>query len=218
MIHYDLVIATPGGSFKQEYVESLVRTMDWASEGGMRVQWLNKVSSFVPSARELTATNTFVHNWDTNTIGSGEFTYTWLLWIDSDVSWNPEDIERLMNHDLDVVGGVYRTNQDGTIAVAFDNGSGLPRKVNEVELILEEDPIEVWGIGFGFLLVKHGVMETMKRPWFEIEKIRWPEHDFDTNVGEDYSWCIRARRAGFKVMVDPKVKVGHTKETIFQVR
>jgi len=62
------------------------------------------------------------------------------------------------------------------------------------------------------------VFEKMDRPWFEIEKIRWPEHSFDTNVGEDYSWCIRARRAGFKVMVDPKVKLGHTKETVFQVR
>jgi GT2 family glycosyltransferase len=123
-----------------------------------------------------------------------------------------------MEHELDVVGGLYRTNPDGTVAVAFDNGSGLPRKVNEVDFVMEDEPVEVWGIGFGFVLMKHGVFEKMDRPWFEIEKIRWPEHSFDTNVGEDYSWCMRARRAGFKVMVDPKVKVGHTKETIYQVR
>jgi GT2 family glycosyltransferase len=36
-------------------------------------------------------------------------------------------------------------------------------------------------------------------------------------VGEDYSFCVRARRAGFKVWVDPTVKVKHHKDTIYVV-
>ncbi len=215
--YYDLVIATPGGSFLPGYVESLVKTVDWLHETGRKVLWLNKYSSFVPSARELTATNTYVHNWSTNSIGSGEFTYHKILWIDSDISWDIDAVDRLLKSDYPVIAGLYQTGPEGTVAVAMDNGSGLPRKTNKAEFLLWDDPFEVWGVGFGFVCMRSGVFESLPRPWFEIEKIRWPEHDFDTNVGEDYSWCVRARRAGYKIYVDPAVKVRHHKDTIYVV-
>jgi hypothetical protein len=79
-------------------------------------------------------------------------------------------------------------------------------------------PKEYIFIGFGFVAMKQGVFEKCERPWFKIEQIRWPDMEFDTNVGEDYSWCMNARRNGFKVMVDPTVKVRHHKETIYEVR
>jgi GT2 family glycosyltransferase len=34
-------------------------------------------------------------------------------------------------------------------------------------------------------------------------------------VGEDYSFCNHARKAGFKIMVDPLVRVKHHKETVY---
>lgn len=218
--HYDVLIATPGDSLEPAYVESLVQTTEWLNSKGLTYKWLNKSSSFVPSARELTATNTYSHNWDTTEVGSGEFSYGVLFWIDSDISWDVEDFVRIYESDKDIISGLYQTHPNGTVAVAFETkaGSGLPRKVNESEFILWNELVEAWGVGFGFVAMKQGVFEKISRPWFEIQKIRWPEHEFDTNVGEDYSWCIKAREAGFKILVDPNVKVLHHKPTIYQIR
>ena len=215
--HYNVVIATPGSSFEPAYVESLVETMRWLRDEDLDFLWLNKSSSFVPSARELTATNTYSHDWETRQIGQGKFTYDVLVWIDSDISWDVKMFAKLIDSEHQIIGGLYQTGPTGVVAVAMDNGEGLPRKANKVEFILWEDPFEVWGVGFGFVAMKSGVFESLPRPWFEIEKIRWPEHDFDTNVGEDYSWCVRARRAGHKVMVDPTIKVRHHKDIIYVV-
>jgi hypothetical protein len=84
--------------------------------------------------------------------------------------------------------------------------------------MLHDLPVEVGGVGFGFLAVKQGVFEKMERPWFLINRVKWsPEKEIRVNVGEDYSWCANASRSGFKIFVDPLVKVKHHKETVFEV-
>jgi hypothetical protein len=67
--HYDVLIATPGPSMKPEYVMSLLKTTEALNARGISYHFLNKYSSFVPSARELTATDSYSHNWMTNRIG-----------------------------------------------------------------------------------------------------------------------------------------------------
>lgn len=215
--HYNVLFATPGRNFIPEYIESLVETISWLESKNLTYKFLSKYSSFVPSARELTATNTYVHDYDTSEVGSGEFTYDKILWIDSDISWDLDAFKRLWFSDKTVIGGLYQTHPNGTVALAFEDENGQPRKVNKVELLLWDDPVECYGIGFGFVMVSHGVFETMERPWFLIERIKWDAVPFETNIGEDYSWCIRARRAGHKVWVDPTVKVKHHKDTIYVV-
>jgi hypothetical protein len=65
--------------------------------------------------------------------------------------------------------------------------------------------------------MKSGVFESIQRPWFLIERIKWTDVPFETNVGEDYSWCKRAIDAGHKIWADPNIKVLHHKDTIYQV-
>jgi hypothetical protein len=215
--HYNVVIATPGHSMKAEYVKSLVDTISILDAAGMTYTFLNKYSSFVPSARELTATDTYVHNWQTREVGSGTFTYDKIIWIDSDIEWTPEDFMALYDSELDIVSGLYQTATDGTVAVNFPDNQGRPTKVNKVEFLLHDQPVEVSGVGFGFVCMKQGVFEKMERPWFLIRRVKWDDQDFYTNVGEDYSWCANAQGSGFKIWVDPNVKVKHHKETVYLV-
>lgn len=215
--HYNIVIATPGFSMKAEYVQSLVNTTEWMNNNNLSYIYLNKYSSFVPSARELTATNTYSHNWHTKEIGSGEFTYDKIFWIDSDIEWGVEDFARLWRWDLDIVSGLYQTGPEGTVAVNFPDAEGRPTKVNKVEFLLHDAPVPVGGVGFGFVAMKRGVFERMDRPWFLVRRIKWEDVEFYTNVGEDYSWCANAQNAGFIIWVDPLVKVNHHKETVYIV-
>jgi hypothetical protein len=216
-IDYDVLIATPGRQFHAEYVRSLIETTQLLNREGITYGFLNKYSSFVPSARELTATDSNVHNWNTNTIGGGKYIYKKIFWIDSDIEWRPEDFLRLYNSDLDVVSGLYQTDVYGTVAVNMPDDKGRPVKVNKKEFMLDDQPIEVNGVGFGFVAMKSGVFEMMPRPWFKIRFVRWDHTDFDTNVGEDYSWCMNAKDTGFKIWVDPMVTVAHHKETVYVV-
>lgn len=214
--HFDYVIATPGYSMHSEYVSSLMKTVSYLHEQGKTVTLLNKYSSFVPSARELTATNTYSHNWATRELGSGEFTYGKVVWIDSDIAWEPEDFERLVSWDLDVVSGLYAISAD-RVAVTFWDAAGRPTIVSKDGFLLEDAPVEVGGVGFGFVAMKSGVFEQMERPWFKIRAVEVEGANFPINLGEDYSWCVGAREAGFKIWVDPLVTVSHLKQTFLQI-
>ena len=202
---------------KAEYVKSLLATIDWLHEEGMTYTFLSKYSSFVPAARELTATNTFAPNWGTQLIGSGEFTYNKILWIDSDISWDVEAFVRLIESDKDIIGGLYQTGRDGRVAVNIWDERGRPTVVNKVAYLLHDEPTKVDGLGFGFICMKFGVFELMPRPWFKILEVEVEGSDFPINLGEDYSWCLSAQRAGFEIWVDPLVKVEHHKEIIYTV-
>lgn len=215
--NYDVLIATPGSAMKSAYVASLVKTTTALNMFGITYHFLNQYGSFVPSAREMTATDSYSHNWDTNQVGSGKYLYKKVIWIDSDIEWEVEDFLRIYNSELDIVSGVYQTHPNGTVAVNLSDSQGRPTKVNKVDFLMHWDPIEVGGVGFGFVGMKSGVFENMKRPWFKIREVKWDNVDFSVNMGEDYSWCEGAKEAGYKIWVDPLVKVKHHKETIYWV-
>lgn len=212
--HYNVVIATPGDSYKAAYVDSLVETLRWLSENGFSYTLLNNYSSFVASAREMTATGTVSQNWETNEIGSGEFTYDKIFWIDTDISWSVEDFEKILSSPLDIVSGLYGVGGSGAVN-AMRLEMGTPRGMDKVFFMLSDHPVQVDGVGFGFVAMKQGVFERIPRPWFEILKA--PVAMRLVNLSEDYSFCKKAREAGFEIWVDPLVRVGHHKEVILTV-
>lgn len=217
--HYDVLIATPGKMLHAEYVSSLVDTVRWLESQGLTYKFLNKQGSLIPSTRELTALDAYSPNWETRGVGGGAYTYGKIFWIDSDVEWDVEAFEKIYRSEESIVGGLYQTAPDGRVAAAFFDGVGQPTVVREQDFImLEEGLHEVYGLGFGFIAMKSGVFEACDRPWFLMERIRWAHLDFDLNVGEDYSFCINARRNGFKTYVDSTVKVKHHKEIVYQIR
>ena len=215
--HYDVLIATPGSSYKAAYVDSLVATTRVLNEYGISYHLLNKSGSFIPSTREQVASDSYGHDWSTNEIAGGKYSYKKIFWIDSDIEWEPDDFMRIYDSEMDIVSGVYMTHPNGTVAVNLTDPEGRPTKVNKSDFLLRWDPVEVGGVGFGFVAMKHGVFESMKRPWFKIREVYWEENGFPVNMGEDYSWCEGAKEAGYKIWVDSLVKVKHHKEVIYVV-
>lgn len=213
--HYDVLIATPGSSFEPEYVSSLMRTTVELNKLGISYHFLNKYSSFVPSARELTALDEYGQNYATKEVGAGKYTYNKIFWIDSDMEWTPEDFLELYNSELDIISGMYATSPNRTIAANILDDKGRPNLVNSAHFLLDEDPVEVGGVGFGFVAVKAGVFESMKRPWFKIHEIQWDDIDYPVNMGEDYSWCQSAREAGYKIFLHPLIKLKHHKGGVY---
>ena len=64
-------------------------------------------------------------------------------------------------------------------------------------------------IGFGWVLIKQGVFERMKYPWFAPKQMKVGEY-YDM-CSEDVAWCIDAKSLGIDIYVDPRIRVGHEK-------
>jgi hypothetical protein len=206
----DVIIATPGHSMCAEYVQSLMRTTQLLHKHNISYIFTNAYSSLVHHARELTASGGGPGEMrldPTHRGPLGNARYKKIFWIDSDISWIPEDFMRLYESDKDVVTGVYLI-ADGSMSSCMTGQypSGIP-----TDLVRESRGLhEVNGAGFGFIAIKYGVFESIPRPWFICMPQEVAPGVIDT-VSEDISWCIKVRQAGFKIFMDAEVRVGHIK-------
>ncbi|MEP3930160.1 MAG: hypothetical protein ABJM55_15825, partial [Rhodopirellula bahusiensis] len=78
-----------------------------------------------------------------------------MMWIDSDVEFHPDDVDKIRNHHLPICCGIYpKKNQrelachvlPGTTEIDFGSSGGLR---------------EILYAGTGFLLIKREVFQTM---------------------------------------------------------
>jgi hypothetical protein len=210
--HFNIVFATPANNFTPGYMRSILRTTNALNAEGLTWNFLSQGGSLVSMAREST-----IGGYDTNNPlmkepCSGEFTYDMIMWIDSDIEWEPQDVFRLYKSNKKIISGCYLM-EDRMIPIYNQPRGGM---MPEQMLLQKTEPFSVAGCGFGFLAVKTGVFEKMPRPWFGPVAVPNTAEDKDENpefllIGEDLAWCTKAIKSGFEVWVDPKVRVTHQK-------
>lgn len=209
--HYNVIIATPGHSVMSQYLQSLIKTIDVLNEKGITWAHTQKYASHVGDAREITVGGPDPQDANDSRPFKGEVTYDKIIWIDSDIAWTPEQFLKLYESDKDIVSGAYLL-ANGAV-VAYPELLKSPYQYQQVVNMLE--PVKVAATGFGFIAVKQGVFEAMPRPWFQSVSITQIDKDGKEFqfplLGEDYSWCERARRAGYEIWFDPTVRVTHHK-------
>ena len=134
------------------------------------------------------------------------------MWIDSDQVFEPNDFFKLLEHDKDIVSGLYLRKPQGDtlddipIEFACFNEDGKRLYTNEVNGELRK----VWSNGMGWMLIKKGVFEKIEYPWFGPIITGLGFH------GEDVSFQIRAKDVGFESYVDTSIVVGHEKGVILK--
>ena len=142
----------------------------------------------------------------------GKKEYDYIMWIDSDQVFEPNDFFKLLEHDKDIVSGLYLKKPQGDtlndipIEFACFNEDGERLYTNEVNGELRK----VWSNGMGWMLIKKGVFEKIEYPWFGpiIEGLGFH--------GEDVSFQLRAKDVGFDSYVDTSIIVGHEKEVVLK--
>ena len=152
----------------------------------------------------------------------GKLEYDYIMWIDSDILFTPENFFSLLEHDKDIVSGLYMM-ADNKHYAASENWSDDKKIQNgEFDFVTRETLAEKEGLfkvayaGLGWMLVKKGVFESLEYPWF---RPMWTEiTDGDKTIrdfaSEDATFCKAVTEKGFDVWVDPKVVVGHEKTLI----
>ena len=141
--------------------------------------------------------------------------YTHLLFIDSDINFNAQDVIALLALDKDVIGGPYpkKSMNWGNIAHAARNHPDLEAK--KLESVVGEyvfnvvkgtsqfqvtEPLEVMEIGTGYMMVKRDVFDKMK---VEYPTIKYkPDH-----VGQANFDGSRYIHAYFDTVIDTKESI-----------
>ncbi len=139
------------------------------------------------------------------------------FWIDSDVVFDPDDVELVRSHQKPLVCGIYPKKSQRELAAQFEEGTEKLLFGKGGGLI----PLE--GAGAGFLHVRRevyqSILETYKLelcnkneseplyPFFQpmvVEGEDGPQYK-----AEDLAFCERARQAGYILEADTTIRLYH---------
>lgn len=135
----------------------------------------------------------------------------YILWLDSDVTFDPEILADLMALDKDFATGLYfrrRPPFSPTIfsEVRYGETAEEYKAVNYDDYPLDS-LFEIDACGFGAVLMKTQVMrDVLDRYHMGFTPMR--------GFGEDISFCIRAKQCGYKLWCDSRIKLGHVTRSV----
>jgi hypothetical protein len=134
-----------------------------------------------------------------------------MIWIDSDIEWEPQWFFDLLNYKEDVVGGTYPKKGDKEEYVI--------RQVIRRPMDLSTGLIEVDGLGTGFVKLSKKAMQYLwdtSIPYLDPKDNKERRMIFDVAIkngslhSEDIVMFTKLQDAGFKIWLDPKMTCNHT--------
>lgn len=136
--------------------------------------------------------------------------FKYVLTVEEDNLPPPDGLLKLQESigDYAAVGGLYFTKGEGGVAQIW----GTPRGILNFrpQVPLPDQLQECNGLGMGFTLFRTDVFtdEKIPRPWFKTVQ-EWTPQGGGQAGTQDLYFFGNARKAGYKVACDTRVKVGH---------
>ena len=133
-----------------------------------------------------------------------------LIFLDADVSWEPEHLIELCRFDCDMVGGVYPYRREG-------EGEQMPVRMLPGIFEAKDGLLEVDGLPTGFLRIRRTVFEQM-RPYVpaydkggKVTPVFFERDILGTGRrGGDIGFGMRWRALGGKCHAAADLRLGHT--------
>jgi hypothetical protein len=219
-----VIIALPGREYSGNFLKNWSETLMVLTQKGYKVTLINEYSSFVSFSRMKTL-GLDVMRGATQVPFDGKLDYDVWLTIDSDIFFIPEQVIELIE-DTDkhpVVSGLYRMSdlQHYAAVKKWDmeyfkkNGTFEFIKVNELDT--SEKYMKVAYNGMGFFACRKGVIENLKYPYFSYPLIEMETEDgkvLRDMCSEDVAFCKNLKDAGYDVIVNTSLRVGHEKTLV----
>lgn len=121
---------------------------------------------------------------------------THLLFVDSDMLFPPDALNKLLAHDKDIVGVRYHRRK-----FPLEQTHKPLTELSENETTLFRCDY----VGTGLMLIKLSILKDIDEPWFNFGR----DAQGALVISEDVWFCKTAQDAGFSVWADPTIKVGH---------
>ena len=224
-----IVFCLPGRGVSYTFLKNFVQLCFDLVQAGASIQISQDYSSMVNFARckclganVLRGPNQIP--WD------GKLKYDYQLWIDSDIVFNSEKFWQLFldanpegEKEREIVAGWYCTEDGRTTSVAhwleeddFRSNGGVMNHETIESISKRKKIFTVDYTGFGWLLIKKGVFEHegLPYPWFAPKMQIFESGEVQDMCGEDVSFCLDAKEAGFDIWCDPRIRVGHEKSRV----
>ena len=224
-----IVFCLPGRGVSYQYLKAFVQLCFDIVQCGGSIQISQDYSSMVNFARCKCLGANVLRGpkqipWD------GKLEYDYQLWIDSDIVFNSEKFFQLIldanpeeGEEREIVAGWYCTEDGKTTSVAhwleeddFRSNGGVMNHETIESISKRKKPFTVDYTGFGWLLIRKGVFEHegLPYPWFAPKMQVFESGEVQDMCGEDVSFCLDAKEAGFEIWCDPRIRVGHEKTRV----
>ena len=173
-------------------------------------------SSLITQARSKIA-NFFINNTE----------HDYLFFLDSDIGFNPDDVLKLMSHQVHIVSGAYPMKI-------------IPERYC-VEVVQPEqrhgDLLKINGNGMGFVLIHRQVFLDIARHYPNLKYVPSDYHSDTPHshaemnnsfhffaeqqsengfMSEDKSFFHRAKQVGYNMFLDTSIRLNHTGYHIYQ--
>jgi hypothetical protein len=216
-----VVVALPGREYSGTFLKNWSQTLITLTQKGYQLIMMNEYSSFVSFSRMKTL-GLDVLRGATQVPFDGKLNYDVWLTIDSDIFFTPEQVIELIE-DTDtypVVSGLYRmADLEHYAAVKewdmeYFKKHGSFQFLKAKDLDTSEKYMKVAYNGMGFFACRKGVIENLKYPYFSYPLIEVETEDgkvIRDMCSEDVAFCKNLKDAGYRVIVNTSLRVGHEK-------
>ena len=133
--------------------------------------------------------------------------YTHIMWIDSDMTFPPNTLNRLIERDKDVVTCIcygrhfpFRPCAYKRVRKGNTHKAGLTEPIEITKDMPELFTVE--GCGSAMILVKTDVYKQMLEKYGEWYEPKW-------NLGEDLAFTERLKGLGIPIWCDSTIPIGH---------
>ena len=221
-----LMIATPmyGGMCTGQYTNSMINIVPILGNKGIQTSFAFIYNdSLITNARNKLASIFVKHD------------FTHMLFIDADIGFDANDIVSMIEADKGVIAGVYPKkvmnwervkeavkNDVPTDQLEFHAGDLVINLLDyeREKAVKINEPVEVTGLGTGFMLIKKEVMEQLKDKvdtYLDDDETVLYEYFFlkkdpvlRKQLTEDYAFCGLCRENGISIYAAPWVRLNHT--------
>lgn len=147
----------------------------------------------------------------------------YILWVDSDAQFTPQQFEQLLSHDKDIVCCVARYRDQKIGKLKWNFGHYIPQAYEPLGIWLRNyidgeslgtDLIEVDYTGCHFSLIKRKAIAAIPFPKFGYLPCSLIHPKIKGDMSEDGAFYFKAKQYGLKVYVDPKCHVLHHKDDL----
>ena len=216
-----IVFCMPGREYSREFLLAWSDLLMQATNKGHQCMISQQYSSVVHFARAKCLGGDVLKGPDQKPF-QGQVEYDAIMWIDSDIVFKPEDLFRILESPHDVTAGHYMMEDLQNVAAVKDWNEEFFAKTGSFKFLRPDDLVaapeylEVAYAGMGWMLIRKGVIEDLKYPWFRSDmNTIWDGEKMLTDLcSEDVSFCNALKAAGHPVYLDTKLRVGHQKKMI----
>jgi hypothetical protein len=209
-----IIFCLPGKSYSREFLLAWSELLLQATQKGHQVMMSQQYSSVVHFARSKCLGGDVLKGADQKPF-QGQVEYDAIMWIDSDIVFKPADFFALLESPHDVTGGLYMMEDMQHFATVKKWNEEYFKKTGTFKFLRPDDVIgvsqymKVAYTGMGWMLIRKGVIEKLKYPWFRSDL--YQNDDVTELLSEDVSFCRALVEAGYDIYVDTKIRVGHQK-------